>query len=189
MSYAKRRKFLWMLLRTGIALVAAMAASGTTLVALRFEELTERASAVARVRCVSARSFMESGEIWTETQFAVEKTEKGLLGLLLTVRMPGGYVEGLRSHVDSVPGFRPGEELYLFLLESKDGTYRVLGWTQGTFRIRRDAKSGAESVTQDSSETTLFDPTTRTFRKEGVREMSVSKFEERLTTTLARRPE
>ena len=189
MCYEKRRRFLSILFLAGIGLVAAVAATGTTLVALRFEELAERAAAVARVRCLSARSFMEQGEIWTETQFEVVNTEKGLLGGLVTVRMPGGRVEGLRSHVDGVPRFQAGEELYLFLWSGQDGTYRVLGWTQGTFRIRQDARSGAESVTQDSALATVFDPVARTFRKEGIREMSVARFEERLRGALARKAE
>jgi len=189
MSYARRRTFLWILFLTGIGLVAAVAASGTTLVALRFEEMTERATAVARVRCVSARSFMEHGEIWTETQFEVVKSAKGLLAGLVTVRMPGGRADGLRSQVDGVPEFQAGEELYLFLWGGEGGTYRVLGWTQGTFRIRRDAKSGAESVAQDSANAAVFDPATRTFRHEGIREMSVAGFEEKLRGGLAGKAE
>ena len=185
MSYAKRRRFLWILFLAGIGLLAAVAANGTTLVALRFEEMTERATAVARVRCLSARSFTEHGEIWTETQFEVVKSAKGLLAGLVTVRMPGGHADGLRSHVDSVPEFRAGEELYLFLWGGEDGRYRVLGWTQGTFRIRRDAKSGAESVTQDSAGAAVFDPATQAFRHAGIREMSVARFEEKLRAVLA----
>jgi len=180
---------LWIFFLTGIGLAAAVAASGTTLVALRFEEMTERATAVARVRCVSARSFMEHGEIWTETQFEVVKSAKGLLAGLVTVRMPGGRADGLRSQVDGVPEFQAGEELYLFLWGGEGGTYRVLGWTQGTFRIRRDAKSGAESVAQDSANAAVFDPATRTFRHEGIREMSVAGFEEKLRGGLAGKAE
>jgi len=189
MSYAKRRRFLWILFLAGIGLLAVVAASGTTLVALRFDELTERATAVARVRCVSTRSFMEHGEIWTETQFEVVKSAKGLLAGLVTVRMPGGRADGLRSHVDGVPEFQAGEEVYLFLWGGESGTYRVLGWTQGTFRIQRDAKSGAESVTQDSTSAAVFDPTTHTFKNEGIGRMSLTKFEEKLRGALAGRAE
>ncbi|HXL20837.1 MAG TPA: hypothetical protein VOA78_00090 [Candidatus Dormibacteraeota bacterium] len=186
MRYAKRQRSLWILLVAGMALLAAVAARGTTLVTLRFDELAGRATAVARVRCVNARSFMERGEIWTETQFEVVKSEKGLLGELVTVRLPGGRAEGLHARVDGVPEFAAGEEVYLFLWGGEDGTpYRVLGWTQGTFRIRREAKSGAESVRQDSAASAEFDPTTRTFRHEGVREMTVARFEEKLRGALA----
>jgi hypothetical protein len=184
MSYTKRRRFLWILFLTGIGLVAAVVTSGTTLVALRFGEMTEQATAVARVRCLGARSFMEHGEIWTETRFEVIKSAKGLLAGLVTVRMPGGRADGLRSHVDGVPEFQIGEEMYLFLWGGEGGGYRVLGWTQGTFRIRRDVKSGAESVVQDSAGAVVFDPATRTFRHEGIREISVARFEEKLRAAL-----
>jgi hypothetical protein len=179
------RRILWTLLIAGMALVAGVAASGTTLVALRFDELAERATAVARVHCVSTRSFMESGEIWTETQFEVEKSEKGLLGRSLTVRMPGGRAAGMHARVDGVPEFAAGEEVYLFLWGGENGTYRVLGWTQGTFRIRREAKNGAETVTQDSAGVAVFDAEKREFRREGIREMSVARFEEKLRGALA----
>jgi len=185
MSHVERRRFLWIVFLVGVALIVAVAASGTTLVAMRFEDLAGRATAVARVRCLSARSLMERGEIWTETQFEVEKSEKGLLGGLVTVRMPGGKVDGLHARVDGVPEFQPGEEAYLFLWGAENGAYRVLGWTQGTFRVRRDAKSGAERVTQDSAGAAVFDAGTRTFQKDGIRGMSIAGFEEKLRAALA----
>lgn len=193
MSYVERRRFLWILFWWGIGLIVvvagAAAARGTTLVALRFDELTGRATAVARVRCVSARSLVERGEIWTETQFEVVKSEKGLLGGLVTVRLPGGRAAGLHAHVDGVPEFAAGEELYLFLWGGENGTYRVLGWTQGTFRIRREAKSGAERVTQESANAAVFDAEKRVFRRDGIRAMSVARFEEKLRGVLERKAE
>ena len=187
MSYVQRRRFLWILFLAGIGLLAAVAASGTTLVALRFEELAERATVVARLRCLGVRSFAERGEIWTETQFEVMKIEKGLLGGEVTVRLPGGHAEGARSRVDGVPGFVAGEEVYLFLWRGNDGTYRVLGWVQGTFRIRRDARTGIERVTQDSANAAEFDAETRTFRRQGLREIPVEQFESKLRAAMAAR--
>jgi hypothetical protein len=193
MSTAERRRILSVLLLAGLAagmaLVVAVAARGTTLVALRFDELAGRATAVARVRCVNARSFVERGEIWTETQFEVVKSEKGLLAGLVTVRLPGGRAAGLHAHVDGVPEFAAGEEVYLFFWGGENGTYRVLGWTQGTFRIRREAKSGAERVTQDSANAAVFDAEKRVFRREGIQAMSVARFEEKLRGVLARKAE
>jgi hypothetical protein len=183
MSYVQRRRFLWILFLAGIAVVAAVAASGTTLVPMRFEELAEKATAVVRLRCVSTGSLVEQGEIWTETRFQTVSTEKGAVEDTVTVRMPGGRLNGLHSRVDGAPEFVQGEEVYLFLWRGRDGTLRVLGWTQGTFRIRRDAKSGRESVTQDSA-SAVFEPETRKFREDGVRDMPVSEFRRKLRTTL-----
>jgi len=68
------------------------------------------------------------------------------------VRTIGGTSGHLHSHVDGVPIFRSGEEVYLFLWERPGEPYRVLGWAQGTFRIARNADTG----TNPSPKTQLF---------------------------------
>lgn len=183
MNYVQRRRFLWILFLAGLCLIA-LAARATTLERLRFEDLARRAAAVARLRCLSAESRWEKGEIWTETQFEVLNTEKGLLPGLISVRTLGGRMGHLESHVDSAPRFQPGEEVYLFLWGEPDKPYRVLGWAQGTFRIERNPRTGQERVTQDSAVAAVFDPETRSFRREGISRMPVELFRERLRKTL-----
>lgn len=183
MSFADRRRFLWILFLAGLVLIA-LVARATTFSRLRLEELARQAVAVARVRCISAESLWEKGEIWTETRFEVEETEKGVLGRLVTVRMPGGRIGHIQAHVDGAPRFQPGEEVYLFLWGKPEEPYRVLGWAQGTFRIERNPRTGHESVTQDSAATAIFDPDSRTFRRDGISRMPVAQFHERLRRAL-----
>jgi hypothetical protein len=183
MSYAERRRFLWILFLIGIVLIA-ITASATTLTPLRLEDLAQQSKAVARLRCLSAKSFWEAGEIWTETKFAVVQQEKGALASIVTVRVLGGTVGNLHSRVDEAPAFRPGEEVYLFLWNRGEQTYRVLGWSQGTFRVTRDTQTGTETVTQDSSAGTTFDPQTHAFQRIGIRKMSVTMFRARLRDAL-----
>jgi hypothetical protein len=185
MSYLQRRRFLWAVLLAGILLIA-LVANATTLVKLRFEELAQESTAVARLRCLSAESHWEKGEIWTETRFEVLERNKGLLPGIVTVRVLGGIAGPLHSHVDGVPAFRPGEEVYLFLWGTPGEPYRVLGWSQGTFRIRRDTQNSAETVTQDSAEKPVFDPQTREFLRSGIRNMPVAVFQEKLRKELAK---
>jgi hypothetical protein len=186
MSFQDRRRFLWILFLAGIAVTMLLAAitNGTTLARLSFEELAHRASAVARVRCLSVQSIWDRNEIWTETQFEVLEREKGLLGGLLTVRMLGGSIGNLHSHVDGVPAFRPGEEVYLFLWGKAGEPYRVLGWSQGTFRIARDARTPSERVTQDSATMPVYQPETHDFRRDGIRNLPVADFKLRLEKAL-----
>src|SRR5712691_2506003 len=160
MSFVQRRRFLWILFLAGLALLA-MAANATTLSRLRLEELANQAMAVARLRCLSAESRWENGEIWTETRFAIVELNKGLLPGVVSVRMLGGSIGNLHSRIEGVPAFRPGEEAYVFLWGRGGEPLRVLGWSQGTFRIRRDAKTGLETVKQDSASGELFAPRTR----------------------------
>jgi hypothetical protein len=183
MSYEQRRRFLWILFLTGLALLAA-AANATTLARMRFEELAKQATAVARLRCLGAESKWENGEIWTETRFEVLQQDKGALPRLVRVRMLGGSVAGLHSRIEGVPAFRPGEEAYVFLWGHEGEPFRVLGWSQGTFRIVRDARTGLETVTQDSAAAPIFDPRTHQFRHGGVRHLPVAVFQLKLRKAL-----
>ena len=188
LSYRERRRFLLIMFLGGLAVLALAAAlSATTLSKLRFAELAQKSTAVARLRCLSAISRWENGEIWTETRFEVLETEKGLLPGLVSVRMLGGHVEGIRSSVEGVPAFRPGEEVYLFLWGKAGEPFSVLGWSQGTFRIARNPETGAETVTQDSAAMPVFDPQKQQFRRDGIRNWPVVFFQEKLRGALMQR--
>ena len=183
MSFVQRRRFLWILFLAGLALLA-VAANATTLSRLRFEELVSQATAVARLRCISVESRWQEGEIWTETRFETVEVDKGLLPGLVSVRMLGGSIGNLHSRIDGVPAFRPGEEAYVFLWSRAGEPLRVLGWSQGTFRIARDPRTGVERVTQDSAAAPMFDPRTRQFRHGGIRNLPVAIFQLKLRKAL-----
>jgi len=167
-------------------LLAATAAGATTLARMSLDELVAAAEVVARVRCLGNESRWEGGEIWTLTSFEVVETLKGVAPRLIAVRLLGGHVGHLHSTVDGVPRFRPSEEAVLFLERTRAGDFSVTSWVQGTFRIRRDARTGAESVTQDSAAYGIFDPTARQFRPAGVRKLPLEAFKQRLAETLER---
>lgn len=184
MSFVERRRFLWVLFLAGIALVAVVA-NATTLARMNFDDLVQKSSAVARLRCQSSESHWDGGELWTETRFDVVERNKGSLGSTVTVRMLGGRADGITSRVDGVPAFRAGEEVYLFLWGKAGEPYRVLGWSQGTFRIRRDTLTGAENITQESS-LAKFDESTGQFHADGIRGMALPAFREKLRQALER---
>jgi hypothetical protein len=183
MSFVERRRFLWILFLAGLALLA-VAANATTLSRLRFEELVNQATAVARLRCIGVESRWENGEIWTETRFEMVELNKGLLPGVVSVRLLGGRIGNLHSRVEGVPAFRPGEEAYVFLWGHEGEPLRVLGWSQGTFRIARDPRTGVERVTQDSAAAAVFDPRTRQFRHGGIRNLPVAIFQLKLRKAL-----
>ncbi|HEY6946657.1 MAG TPA: hypothetical protein VI431_16085, partial [Candidatus Acidoferrum sp.] len=156
MSYVERRRFLWILFLVALTLLA-IAANATTLARMRFEELAQQATAVARLRCLSTQIFWHNGEIWTDTQFEVVEQAKGALPATVLVRNLGGTLGHFHSRVEEVPVFHAGEEIYLFLWGREGEPLRILGWSQGTFRIARDERTGLETVTQDSAAAPLFD--------------------------------
>ena len=186
MSYVQRRRFLWIVFLVGLAVLGLTAAltDATTLVRLRFQELAQQSTAIARLRCIASENRWERGELWTETRFEVIEVQKGLLSRLVTVRTLGGHDGHLRSHVDGVPAFTVGEEVYLFLWGQPGQPYRVVGWSQGTFRVARDGLTGMENVTQDSAAASVFDPQTRRFRRGGIRNLPVPVFQLRLRKAL-----
>jgi hypothetical protein len=183
MNYVERRRFLWILLLAALALLAVVA-NATTLARMQFEELVRQATAVARVRCLRATSLWEYGEIWTDTSFQVVEQTKGSLPKVIRVRTLGGNVGNLHSRIEDVPVFHPGEEAYLFLWGREGETLRVLGWAQGTFRIARDARTGAETVTQDSAAVPVFNPRTHRFQYGGVRNLPLAIFQLKLKKVL-----
>lgn len=183
MSYVERRRFLWILLLAALTLLA-IAANATTLARMRFEELAQQATAVARLRCLNTRSFWQSGEIWTDTQFEVIEQAKGALPAAVTVYTLGGSLGHLHSRVEEAPVFNAGEEIYLFLWSREGQPLRVLGWSQGTFRIARDARTGVETVTQDSATASVFDPQTHRFVHEGIRNLPITLFQMKLRKAL-----
>lgn len=183
MSFVMRRKLLWTLFLFGLVLLA-LAANATTLARMSFDELARQATTIVRVRCLDSASLWRNGEIWTESEFEVMETNKGTSPGILRIALPGGRVAHLQSRVDAVPTFHTGDDAYLFLWEAPGrGTY-VLGWTQGTFRVRRDAQTGLELVTQDSASMPLFDPATRKFRHGGVRNLALPAFQLKLKRAL-----
>jgi hypothetical protein len=186
MSFVDRRRFLLILLVTGliVLVLAAALTNATTLARLSFEDLARGATAVARLKCLGSEVRWEQGEIWTDTRFEVVERAKGLLGGIVTVRTMGGTHGNLQSIVDGAPVFRPGEEVYLFLWARPGEPYRVLGWSQGTFRIRRNDDTGIETVTQDSAAAPLFDPRIRRFRHDGIRNLPVGIFQLKLRRAL-----
>jgi hypothetical protein len=185
MNFEQRRRFLWVLLLIGLALITTVAKS-TTYARLPFKELAQQSTAIARLRCLSSESKWQNGEIWTETRFEVIESNKGSLPGMVSVQMMGGVVGQLHSRVDGVPVFRAGEEVYLFLWGAPDGGYRVLGWQQGTFRIHRGGQDGAERVTQDSAAAPVFNLRTREFHR--VRNLPIAIFRLKLRKALRQQP-
>jgi hypothetical protein len=69
----------------------------------------------------------------------------------------------------------------LFLEKLATGDYSVTAWALGAFRIRRNDRTGEETVTQDSSTLAVFDPVSRRFLIEGIRDLPLGEFRRRLT--------
>jgi hypothetical protein len=177
-----------------VLILAAMHASGTTtasattLERMSVAKMTQAAQLVVRAQCLANSSGWDGGEIWTLTSFEVEDAWKGApsgAAQQVIVRLLGGSVGNLSSTVSGVPRFRPGEEVVLFLQTTERGDFSVVSWVQGTFRIHRDTRSGAEIVVQDTAAFDTYDPATRQFNAEGIRNLSVAALRLRVQSALS----
>jgi hypothetical protein len=165
----------------------ATTAAATTLERMSVAKLTQHAQLVVRAQCLGNSVGWDGGEIWTFTSFEVEDSWKGApsgAAQQVTVRLLGGSVGNLTSTVSGVPRFRPGEEVILFLQPTARGDFSIVSWVQGTFRIHRDARSGAETVIQDTAAFDTYDPATRQFDAEGIRNLSVAALRLRVQSAL-----
>lgn len=160
------------------------AAHGTTIERLSLGQMARSAPVIVRARCEGNSVVQDAGEIWTVTSFEVEETWRGEAPQRVTVRLLGGRMSEITSHVSGVPRFQPGEDVVLFLEPDASGDFSVVSWQQGTFRIRRAASEDRELVTQDTASFATFDPVTRRFRANGIRNMPLENFHAQVEAAL-----
>ncbi|HEY1866501.1 MAG TPA: hypothetical protein VGG55_05460 [Candidatus Acidoferrales bacterium] len=166
-----------------IGLGMTVCAHGTTLVRMKLEQIAQAADTIVRGRCLGTSSRWDNGAIWTFAEVDVAEALKGAPPLRIQVRLPGGRVGHLTTKVEDAPRLQPGEEKILFLEQNRTGDYSVTGWVEGAFRIRKNP-NGEETVTQDSSDVMVFDSATRQFSAQGIRNLPMSNFRQRLAGAL-----
>jgi hypothetical protein len=164
------------------------AAAPTTLAHMSIEKLTQASRLIIRARCVENSSAWDAAEIWTFSTFQPSEIWKGSSRQRVSVRLLGGRVGNLTSNVSGIPRFHAGEEAVLFLAPTARGDFSVVSWVQGTFRIHRDPRSGAETVTQDSASFDTFDPSTKKFTPSGIRDLPLNEFRAQVAAAAPQEP-
>jgi hypothetical protein len=167
-----------------LALLAAFAADATTIARMSLAEMAQAAPLIVRARCTGNSVALDAGEIWTFTSFQMEETWRGDAPSQISVRLLGGTMGNITSHVSGIPQFRPGEDVILFLQPTKRDDFSVVSWEQGTFRISRDPASARSYVTQDTAAFATFDPATRGFQATGIRHMPLETFRAQVEAAL-----
>ena len=158
-------------------------AAATTLLRMSLSQMAEAADTIVRGRCIGTSTRWDAGSIWTFADVDLIETLKGSPPARIIVRLPGGRVGNMTTHIDAVPSLKPGDEKILFLEKTRANDYAVTAWTEGAFRIGRNSR-GEETVTQDSSEIAVFDAVTRRFATQGIRELPMGDFRQRLAGAL-----
>jgi hypothetical protein len=167
-----------------LALAISQPANGTTLMRMSLVQISHAAQVIVRARCVDNSTRWDAGEIWTFTSFDLEEAWRGSAPSQISVRLMGGRVGNITSAVSGVPRFSPGEEVVLFLEPTPRGDFSIVSWVQGTFRIRRDARTGEEVAVQDTSSFPVFDSATRRFETTGIRNLPVATLRSRVDAAM-----
>lgn len=132
-------------LRAGLSMAALGAflcvASATTVQKLDFKGLTALSTHVVR-GTIGSSGFAytpDGGLIVTLTTVNVTELWKGEhADPTLTVRTPGGAIDRVVIEVPGTPVLKLGEDVLLFLEKNQDGTFGVISFAQGSFKVGRD---------------------------------------------------
>jgi hypothetical protein len=152
MSYTRR--MLRSLLAALLAALAVMPAKAVTVVPLSFEELVRQSSSVIYARVVDVRGQWTDDRRSIDSLVTVEviKGLKGTSASELTVTIPGGQVGRYVNLLPGAPTFARGDLTVLFLTARGARLPVTTGFTQGVYRVIRDASSGATLVTPPAVE-------------------------------------
>lgn len=133
--------------------VAALAVAGrahaAVVLALSFDELTERADVIVVGEVTKITIHRDNlDRIVTDATVTVSERWKGTVavGKTLTARSLGGTMGDVGLRVSGEPGFHEGDRLLFFGRQSPNGPYfRAVGMSQGVFPLRR-TPAGAWTV-------------------------------------------
>ena len=153
------RKLFGALIALAVIVTLAHPTAATTVVMLSDEDLIMTSRLILTGNVQSAFSaWDDSGSmIWTYVEIKTEQILKGKLSTdTIVLKQAGGIVgeEGIR--ILGQPGFKPSDEVLLYLNVGPDGTLRVAHCFMGMFSILTDATSGSKYVERwsDHSEVT-----------------------------------
>ena len=96
--------------------------------------------------------------IVSDVRFRIIEAVKGSASGSVTVTIPGGTIGNERLEVPGTPSFEQGDNWVLFLVDNGIGSYRVVGFNQGCYRVLTDengTKVIGPSVVGTDSQVTL----------------------------------
>jgi hypothetical protein len=136
----KTRLWIFVTVLSGLWM-AASPARATTMISLSLEQLTQASSDIVQASVINQQSGWNSShtQILTITTVAVSQVLKGNASSTLEIQQLGGTVGNMRVFVPGDLTFQPQGEYILFLEPVPESPrYRVVGMTQGAYRIYQD---------------------------------------------------
>lgn len=149
------------------ALIAALALSlwplhdarSTTVEALSSEELVTRAESIVWGDVVQVHAAWEGRRIYTQVEVAPREVLKGQPVPTVSLKLPGGEVDGVASVFHGMPRFRLGEEVVVHAsaAHARSGVRVPVGLGQGVHHVVRPAH-GRAIATRDTRDLNMVTP-------------------------------
>jgi hypothetical protein len=130
-------------------MMALSRARASTLVSMSLDQLTQASSDIVQAHVVNqvSRWNDDHTQILTITTMAVSQVFKGKASSTVEIQQSGGTVGTTRVFVPGDITFQPQGEYVLFLEPMPEGSrFRVVGMTQGSYRIYQDASTHQDRV-------------------------------------------
>jgi hypothetical protein len=142
-----------------LAFLTALSAQATAVLALSFEEMTARSTAVVRGTAGASEAHWDPTHrhLFTYTEIRADEILKGRAPAVMLVRSPGGEAEGLGQRVEGSPRFSPGEAVVVFLepVADEPTTFQVMALAAGKVTLAL-SNTGEPRATRDLSGITPY---------------------------------
>ena len=135
--------------------LAAFSAHATTVGPLTFEQLVNGSQAVVYGRVTEVRSQWTADRRYIESVVHIDvlRGMKGSAGESIAFTIPGGQVGRYLNVIPGAPSFAAGDLAVLFLTAQGPRLPITTGFTQGIYRVRRNAATGEMLVVPPAAET------------------------------------
>ena len=130
-------------------LFACFPSSATTYTMQSTAELAQNSSNIVTATVKGKNTYVSDiGRILTDVTFETDDVVKGSLNkkTTFTLTVLGGTLNGLVAHVPGFPSYREGEEVVLFLKETRTVGLVVTGAEQGKLTVHTDPDTGNKYV-------------------------------------------
>lgn len=128
-----------------------------TLQRLSMDEMIEKSTEIVRGRVMTLGVSTKGSILYTLARVEVTERWKGATAQTVEVWIPGGRSGNLRQTFSGAPALAVGSEYVLFLWAGTSGNRQVIGFSQGAFDVKLDAKGNLQMQRSATSETMLDD--------------------------------
>jgi len=133
----KTRALLFFLLIAGSSVgVAPML--GSIIPRMSLEEMVREADSIVDGVVESVESRWENRMIFSYITIRIEDSLKGRRSRTVVVRQVGGRIGNRILDVPGMPAFGTGDRVVVFLKDTRNGTFHVVGMAQGRYRVEND---------------------------------------------------